>query len=118
MGELAARIIIDADELRRIRKRATAAEPAPWTRRESWHGESWEVHSPVCAFPVCASQLADPKDADFIAASREDVPNLLATVEHFRNLNVEARSLFRAVLNTPALDAELRKAIITLLDKQ
>ncbi len=109
------RIMTDPAELRRIAGRAVAAEPGPWSRRESWHGESWEITSPAQSFPVCASQLADPKDADFIAAAREDVPNLLTTVAHMYTRHDTALRLLRAVVDAPGLDMEIRAAIAALL---
>lgn len=117
MEQTSGRVITDAQELQDIAARAAAAEAGPWRRRESWHGESWEVTSAAGAFPVCASPLADPKDADFIAAAREDVPNLLATVAYLRARECEATELLRALLELPALDEGRRGAITALLSQ-
>lgn len=90
------------EQLEAIRKRVEAATPGPWNWRKL-DGEPFETEMPslvspegdVMDFGYCATfypvQGTPPEDADaeFIAHAREDVPALLAEIEHLKEIALD-----------------------------
>jgi len=71
-------------DLAEIEERANAATPGPWewypADREIWSGPTEIVKSYDDAWQI----VIDDEDADFIAHSRQDVPELIAEVRRLR----------------------------------
>ena len=77
--------MLNADQLAAIRARAEAATPGPWEAQEPWgaSGIGWgRVKGPKARRQYYGSMCFDRiEDVEFIAASRADVPALLADLE-------------------------------------
>lgn len=70
-------------ELIEIEQRAEAATPGPWFARDGAYG--WEVFAAdVPADIIVEVALSDGRDGPFIAASRTDVPALIAALREAR----------------------------------
>jgi len=67
-----------------LRDLCTRVTPGPWAKRESWHGDAWDVKAPGKTFPVCSSINADTTDLEFIIAARMYLPVLLEEIERLR----------------------------------
>jgi hypothetical protein len=84
--------LITEDRLEKIRARAAAASPPPWTwRRDPWLDVYLELEAPTGL--VIEPALWDdgykgfglsPADAEFLEHARQDVDDLLAEIERLR----------------------------------
>lgn len=75
---------MNEEEIEEIRKRAEAATPGPWTK---WHCKDLhkDRHGPSCRGVLSARHgnvtMPTEADDDFVAHSRQDIPNLLIALE-------------------------------------
>jgi hypothetical protein len=81
---------ITPERLAEIEARVNAATPGPWV-----HDEFWGVVDPV--FVDEDGHLA-PQDMKFIAAAREDVPDLIARVRELEAEITRLREVYRRAL--------------------
>lgn len=72
------------NELAAIRERANNATPGPWTWGDNRDGLGNKLHPaeyPGKYRPIADFEFTDDADAEFIAAARTDIPNLLDHIE-------------------------------------
>jgi hypothetical protein len=83
---------LSEEEIDIIKSRLIGVSPAPWeVVKESYVGQAgfWEEYIGISGV---ASDIYDSLDAEFIAASRSDIPKLIETIDaleiaHERSLN-------------------------------
>lgn len=98
-----------------IRKRVDAATPGPWVTGDRIGLESWQaVLSPTGRMVGLDWDQSGKADAAFIASAREDVPALLAVIDHLKEKHAGALALaMRRGEEISRLHGELAKARVS-----
>lgn len=113
---------MDAERIAAIKARVESASEGPWyaTYDPGFYGVTWEVSNKQQQAKDSGVAYGSTRaDAEFVAESRQDVPDLVDEVERLRETLRDALTPIQAIYGSPrwVLEGPIKADFLTLINK-